>query len=181
MARVTQPIMNTESIFHFITNYGGRTLMDIIDKKLLNLMQNEIPIDKRPFKIIGEKLALTESEVLERVNRLISDGIIRRIGGIFNSRKIGYTSILCAAKVPEDKIEEVAAYINKYEEVTHNYIREDEYNMWFTVITHSAESLNIILQEIKNKTNLREIISLPAVRLFKVKVAFNFHGEDKND
>lgn len=152
--------------------------MDEIDRKLLSLMQNEIPIDKRPFKILGEKLMLTENEVLKRVNRLKKDEIIRRVGGIFNSRKIGYTSTLCAAKVPENKIEEVAACINEYYEVTHNYIREDEYNMWFTVITHSEESLNNILQEIKDRTNLKEIISLPSIKLFKVKVALNIKGDN---
>ena len=155
--------------------------MDTIDKKLLNLMQNEIPLDKRPFKILGEKLLLTENEVLKRVNKLKNEGIIRRIGGIFNSRKIGYASTLCAAKVPENKIDEVSACINDYYEVTHNYIREDEYNMWFTVITHSEESLNNILEEIKRKTSLDEIISLPSIKLFKVKVAFNFQGDDNND
>jgi len=155
--------------------------MDTIDKKLLNLMQNEIPIDKRPFKILGEKLLITESEVLKRVNKLKSEGIIRRIGGIFNSRKIGYTSTLCAAKVPESKISEVAAVINDYCEVTHNYLREDEYNMWFTVITHSEESLNNILKGIKEKTAINEMMSLPSVKLFKVKVALNFQGDDKND
>ncbi len=154
--------------------------MDTIDKKLLNLMQNEIPIDKRPFKILGEKLMLTENEVLKRVNKLKDDGIIRRIGGIFNSRRMGYTSTLCAAKVPENKIEQVAACINDYYEVTHNYIREDEYNMWFTVITPSEESLNNILEEIKQKTALDEIISLPSIKLFKVKVALNFQGDDNN-
>ena len=153
--------------------------MDTIDKKLLNLMQNEIPIDKRPFKILGEKLFLTENEVLKRVNKLKNEGIIRRIGGIFNSRKMGYTSTLCAAKVPENKIEEVAACINEYHEVTHNYIREDEYNMWFTVITYSEENLNNILEEIKRKTTLNEVISLPSIKLFKVKVALKFQGDDK--
>ena len=155
--------------------------MDTIDKKLLNLMQNEMPIDKRPFRILGEKLLLTENEVLTRVNKLKKEGIIRRIGGIFNSRKIGYTSTLCVAKVPENKIEEVAACVNDYHEVTHNYIREDEYNMWFTVITHSEENLNNILEEIKRKTELDEIISLPCVKSFKVKVALNFQGDDNND
>ncbi|MFT8352013.1 AsnC family transcriptional regulator [Clostridium saccharoperbutylacetonicum] len=154
--------------------------MDTIDKKLLNLMQNEIPIDKRPFKLLGEKLLLTENEVLERVNKLKNQGIIRRIGGIFNSRKIGYTSTLCAAKVPENRIDEVAACINDYYEVTHNYLREDEYNMWFTIITNSNENLNNILQEIKEKTALDQIISLPSVKLFKVKVALNFQGDDNN-
>lgn len=154
--------------------------MDTIDKKLLNLMQNEIPIDKRPFKLLGEKLLLTENEVLVRVNKLKNQGIIRRIGGIFNSRKIGYTSTLCAAKVPENRIDEVAACINDYYEVTHNYLREDEYNMWFTIITNSNENLNNILQEIKEKTALDQIISLPSVKLFKVKVALNFQGDDNN-
>lgn len=154
--------------------------MDTIDRKLLNLMQNEIPIDKRPFKVLGEKLMLTENEVLKRVAKLKNDGIIRRIGGIFSSRKMGYTSTLCAAKVPGNKIDEIAACINSYYEVTHNYIREDEYNMWFTVITYSEESLNSILEEIIRKTSLDEIISLPSVKLFKVKVALNFQGDDSN-
>lgn len=153
--------------------------MDKIDEKLLNLIQDEIPIDKRPFKLLGEKLLITEKEVLRRINNLKNEGLIRRIGGIFNSRKIGYTSTLCAAKVPEEKIEETALCINGYEEVTHNYLREDEYNMWFTVITYSEESLCNIIQEIKDKTNLEDIISLPSIKLFKVKVALNFQGEDK--
>ena len=152
--------------------------MDAIDKKLLNLIQNEIPIDKRPFKILGEKLFLTETEVLKRINKLKNEGFIRRIGGIFNSKEIGYTSTLCAAKVPENKIDEVSAYINGYEEVTHNYIREDEYNMWFTVIANSEENLNNIIHGIKTQTNIDEIISLPSIKLFKVKVTLNFQGDD---
>lgn len=152
--------------------------MDAIDKKLLNLMQNEIPIDKRPFKILGKKLFLTENQVLQRINKLKNEKIIRRIGGIFNSREIGYASTLCAAKVPENKIEEAASYINRYEEVTHNYIREDEYNMWFTIITHSDGNLHTIIQEIKTQMNLADIISLPSIKLFKVKVALNFQGDD---
>ncbi|WP_017212862.1 AsnC family transcriptional regulator [Clostridium beijerinckii] len=155
--------------------------MDKTDKELLNLMQNEIPIDKNPFKILGERLLLTENEVLKRINKLKNEGIIRRIGGIFNSRKIGYTSTLCAAKVPENEIERVAAYINMYDEVTHNYIREDEYNMWFTMITRSEENLINILEEIKRNTDLEEIMSLPSVKLFKIKVALNLQGDDTND
>ena len=154
--------------------------MDTIDKKLLNLMQNEIPIDKRPFKLLGKKLSLTENEVLERLFKLKSDGFIRRIGGIFDSKKLGYKSILCAAKIPENKIEEAAKFINSYDEVTHNYLREDEYNMWFTIITSSEKNLDIILKEIQNNLNFKEIIILPSIRLFKVKVALNFKGDDKN-
>lgn len=83
--------------------------------------------------------------------------------------------------MPENEIEKVAEYINMYDEVTHNYIREDEYNMWFTMITRSEENLINILEEIKRNTGLEEIMSLPSVKLFKIKVALNLQGDDTND
>jgi len=152
--------------------------MDEIDKKLLNLLQNEIPIDKRPFQLLGEKLNITEEEVLRRINKLKKEGLIRRVGGIFDSRKLGYTSTLCAAKVPSHKVDKVTKIINNYAEITHNYIREDEYNMWFTVITFSKENLYKILEEIKINTNLQDIISLPSAQYFKVRVALDLGGNE---
>lgn len=147
--------------------------MDEIDKRLLELIQNEIPIDKRPFKILGKKLLITEEEVLQRIDKLKEKGFIRRIGGIFDSRKLGYTSTLCAVKVPGYRVDEIAQYINRYDEITHNYIREDSYNVWFTIITRSEESLHSILEEIKINTGLKDIINLPSNKLFKVKVILN--------
>ena len=152
--------------------------MDEIDKKLLNLLQNEIPIDKRPFQLLGDKLYITEEEVLRRINKLKKEGLIRRVGGIFDSRKLGYTSTLCAAKVPSHKVDKVTEIINNYAEITHNYIREDEYNMWFTVITFSKENLYKILEEIKINTNLQDIISLPSAQYFKVRVALDLGGNE---
>lgn len=151
--------------------------MDEIDKKLLTLIQRELPIDKRPFQIIAESLSITEKEVLERIDNLKKEGLIRRIGGIFNSRKLGYTSTLCAAKVPPSKVDYVAKVINSYDEITHNYIREGIYNMWFTVITYSQDRLHNIIDEIKLNTGLDEIMSLPAVKLFKIKVALDLGGD----
>lgn len=153
--------------------------MDETDKRLLDLIQYQVPIDKRPFQILGRKLLITEEEVLQRINKLKEEGFIRRIGGIFDSRKLGYTSTLCAAKVPDYRIDEIAKYINGYDEVTHNYIREDGYNMWFTVITYSKEKLCSILEQIKINTGLEDIISLPSIRLFKVKVDLNL-GRNEN-
>jgi len=152
--------------------------MDEIDKKLLNLLQNEIPIDKRPFQLLGDKLYITEEEVLRRINKLKKEGLIRRVGGIFDSRKLGYTSTLCAAKVPSHKVDKVTEIINNYAEITHNYIREDEYNVWFTVITFSKENLYKILEEIKINTNLQDIISLPSAQYFKVRVALDLGGNE---
>lgn len=153
--------------------------MDEIDKRLLELIQNEIPIDKRPFKILGKKLLITEEEVLQRINKLKVKGFIRRIGGIFDSRKLGYTSTLCAVKVPGYRVDEVAKYINKYDEITHNYVREDSYNIWFTIITCSEESLHSIIEKIKINTGLKDIINLPSNKLFKVKVILNL-GSNEN-
>lgn len=150
--------------------------MDEIDKNLLTLIQHELPIDKSPFKIIGKNLSITEEEVLERIDNLKKEGLIRRIGGIFNSRELRYTSTLCAAKVPSTKIECVARVINSYDEITHNYLRKGIYNMWFTVITYSQENLRSIIEEIKVTTGLDDIISLPAVKLFKIKVALDLRG-----
>ncbi|MBV4419526.1 AsnC family transcriptional regulator [Clostridium tyrobutyricum] len=147
--------------------------MDDIDEKLLNLIQDEIPMDRRPFQILSRKLSIDEVEVIERINKLKEEGIIRRIGGIFNSKKLGYISTLCAARVPYYRIDEVAEYINGYDEVTHNYIREGLYNMWFTIITYSEEKLISILKDIKTNTGLKEIMNLPATKLFKIKVDLN--------
>lgn len=147
--------------------------MDDIDEKLLNLIQDEIPIDRRPFNILSRKLSIDELEVIERINRLKEQGIIRRIGGIFNSKKLGYISTLCAARVPDYRIDEVAEYINGYDEVTHNYIREGRYNMWFTVIAFSEEKLSNILRDIKINAGLKEIMNLPSTKLFKIKVDLN--------
>lgn len=152
--------------------------MDEIDKKLLTLIQRELPMDKRPFQIIAESLSITEKEVLERIANLKREGLIRRIGGIFNSRELGYTSTLCAAKVPLSNLDDVAKVINSYDEITHNYIREGIYNMWFTVITYSQDNLYSIIEEIKLNTGLDEIISLPAVKLFKIKVALDLGGDE---
>lgn len=151
--------------------------MDEIDKNLLTLIQRGLPIDKRPFQIIGDNLSITEKEVLDRIDKLKREGLIRRIGGIFNSKKLGYTSTLCAAKVPSSKVDCVAKIINSYDEITHNYIREGIYNMWFTVITYSQDNLCRIIEEIKATTCLDDIISLPAVNLFKVKVALDLGGD----
>jgi DNA-binding Lrp family transcriptional regulator len=152
--------------------------MDEIDKKLLTLIQHELPIDKRPFQIIARDLSITEKEVLKRIDNLRKKGLIRRIGGIFNSRKLGYTSTLCAAKVPHSKLDHAAKVINSYDEITHNYIREGIYNMWFTVISYSEDKLYSIIEEVKINTGLDDIISLPAIKLFKVNVALDLGGDE---
>lgn len=146
--------------------------MEELDKKLINMIQNGLPITKRPFLDLGEQLEISEEEVICRIESLKNQGYIRRFGGIFNSKKLGYCSTLCAISVPEDKIDEIAKVINGYDEITHNYIRDHHYNMWFTVIAPSKNKLHEILESIKNRTEIHDMMNLPAVRLFKVKATF---------
>lgn len=147
--------------------------MDQIDRKLLNIMQNRLPIDKRPFLIIATELGVAEEEVIDRIKSLKKKGYIRRIGGIFNSKSLGYHSILCAAIVPSERIEQVAQYINSFEEITHNYIREHQYNMWFTIIAPSNKRIEEIIETIKRDTEIEDILKLPSVKLFKIKASFD--------
>lgn len=155
--------------------------MDDIDRKLLSVIQSGLSIDSRPFLSLAHKLGITENEVIVRIKNLKESGYIRRIGGIFDSKKLGYSSTLCAASVPESKIELVSEVINSYNEVTHNYIRDDDYNMWFTIIAHSNERMREIISNIKHKTGVYKIVSLPAIKLFKLKATFNISKGGKSD
>ncbi|MPQ30894.1 Lrp/AsnC family transcriptional regulator [Clostridium estertheticum] len=147
--------------------------MDKTNKNLLNLIQSNFPIESRPFLKIANELDISENQVIDMIKELKNDGYIKRIGGIFDSRKLGYSSTLCAIKVPLDRITEVAEIINSYNGVTHNYIRNHSYNMWFTVIAPSIIEVKEFLNDIKVKTDIDEIIELPVVNLFKINVVFN--------
>ncbi|MBU3099208.1 MULTISPECIES: siroheme decarboxylase subunit alpha [Clostridium] len=147
--------------------------MDEINKNLLNLIQSNFPIESRPFNKIANELNISENQVIDMIKELKNDGYIKRIGGIFDSRKLGYSSTLCAIRVPFDRITEVADIINSYNGVTHNYIRNHSYNMWFTVIAPSIVEVKEFLNDIKIKTDIDEIIELPVVNLFKINVVFN--------
>jgi DNA-binding Lrp family transcriptional regulator len=144
--------------------------MDDIDRKILNEIQSAFPIASRPYLELGKRLDLSEEEVLERVKRLRSEGIIRRIGGNFDSRRLNFTSSLCAARVPEEKIKVFVGLVNGYKGVTHNYLRGHDYNIWFTLIAPSTKEIEDVLSDISEKTGIREILNLPATRTFKIKV-----------
>ena len=147
--------------------------MDDIDKAILNRIQSDFPIASRPFLAVAEELNLTEKEVLERIRRLKERGIIRRIGANFVPNKLGYVSTLCAAKVPQDKIDSFAEVVNRYDGVTHNYLRENSFNVWFTFIAPSMQEIKQHLEEIAQQTGISEILNLPATRVFKIRAQFD--------
>ncbi|MDY6881327.1 MAG: AsnC family transcriptional regulator [Desulfatiglans sp.] len=146
--------------------------MDEVDKAILNVIQSGFPIMPRPYLELGEKVQLSESEFIERVKKLKKEGIIRRIGGNFHSGRLNFTSTLCAAKVPEDKIDVFVKVVNRYPGVTHNYLRNHTYNIWFTFIAETMEIIENALEEISEETGIVDILNLPAVKTFKIKVDF---------
>ena len=113
--------------------------MDDTDKALLNIIQSGFPIESRPYAVLGEKTGISEEEALERVRKMRKKRIIRRMGANFQSKKLGWVSTLCAAKVPADRMEAFTALVNAEPGVTHNYEREHSYNIWFTFIGPSRD------------------------------------------
>lgn len=146
--------------------------IDAVDKAILNQIQSDFPITQRPYRAIAEYLGLSEGEVIKRVSRLKKSGIIRRIGGNFTPDKLGFVSTLCAARVPEDRISQFAEVVNRYPGVTHNYRRENSFNVWFTFIAPSMDEIDAHLQQIAAETGVKDILNLPATRVFKIKAEF---------
>jgi DNA-binding Lrp family transcriptional regulator len=147
--------------------------IDDVDRAILNRIQSDFPMTKRPFLSIAENLDLSESDVIKRLEQLKKKGIIRRIGGNFVPEKLGFVSTLCAAKVSEDKIEGFTRTVNRYPGVTHNYQRDNKYNIWFTFIAQSMDEIKGNLEDISRDTGVKEIINLPATKMYKIRAHFD--------
>ena len=145
--------------------------MDDLDKKILDIIQSGFPLMPSPYVEVGKQVGLSETEVLDRVRALKKSGVIRRMGASFNSRGLGWQSTLCAAKVPEDQIDAFAAEVSKHDGVTHNYLRDHEFNIWFTMIEPDMDAVEATLAQITEATGIR-VFNLPATKMFKIKVDF---------
>jgi len=145
---------------------------DAIDSRLINLLQYEFPLAKEPFKELATRLDTPEDQILARIRKLKADGVIREIGPIFNSKKLGLASTLVALRVPEDAVDRAAQIINSYAGVTHNYEREGEYNIWFTLAAASDEGLASTLEEIQGRIHPLGSLVVPVKRVLKLKTNF---------
>jgi DNA-binding Lrp family transcriptional regulator len=142
------------------------------DKEILNMIQLDFPIDTRPFQVLAERLGLSEEDLIARVQAMKDSLIIRRIGGNFSPDRLGYYSTLCTARVPENKIDEFTRTVNAYPGVTHNYMRDHDFNIWFTFIAPSRQQIADSLEEISRQTGVSPILNLPATRVFKISANF---------
>jgi siroheme decarboxylase len=147
-------------------------MLSEFDKHLLNLIQGDIPLSRRPFALIAQRLGSDEDTVIERLAFLKDQGYIRRIGPFFDSARLGYVSTLIALKVRSDAVKAVAEAVNVYPGVTHNYEREGRYNLWFALLSPDRKSQERILAEVAGLPGVERLLNLPAMKKFKVNVQF---------
>jgi siroheme decarboxylase len=157
---------------------GSAVPLDETDKQLLNLMQGRFPLDPKPFAHVAELAALTEAEVLERVQYLLDKRIIREITPIFDTRAFGYASMLVAAKVDPEHPHRAAQFINTHPGVTHNYLRDHDFNLWFTIAVEPDSKLGLdgTLDVMAERTGAESIRQLPTLKLFKIRMDLEMEG-----
>lgn len=148
------------------------TELTTFDKALLNLLQGNLPVCSRPFAELAAQLGTDEATVLTRLRWLKQAGYLRRIGTFFNSARLGYVGTLVALRVDEDHMQTVAEAVNQYVGATHNYEREGEYNLWFTLLTQTPEQERTILREVRALPGVHGMMNLKSRKKYKINVQF---------
>ncbi len=156
----------------------GKTVADLDAKiqLLLNKLQQEIPLAVRPYRLLGEKVGLTEEAVLEAMRALKAQRILRQCSAIFDTRSIGYRSSLVAVKAPPARLEEVANVLNEHPGISHNYARNHTFNIWFTIAAPEASALEAHIEVLKKKCNVDSMRLLPTLKLFKIGMKIDTTG-----
>ena len=157
------------------------TSMDELDKELLNEIQWTFPLVTRPFDAIAKKFDSTAEIVKERLNHLKEEGVLRQLSAIFDTRKLGYTSSLVAMEIEHDKLEYVASQINRHPGVSHNYERDHQFNLWFTLAVPPGADLKKELEKFNVLKGIKKIRMLPTLQLFKIGVKLDMVDEKKHD
>lgn len=142
--------------------------MTELEQLLLSVVQDAFPLEERPYLVLAEQLGSDEPSVFAAVENLRQSGIIRRIGGVYDSKALGFISRLCAGNVPKSALDAFAAAVNKIPAITHNYVRSHEYNVWFTVIAQSEAEIQKIVDDVCAKTELHNVHILSATEKFKI-------------
>ena len=167
----------------------------MLSQKLLAIIQDGFPLVERPYKALAEMLNVSEQDVFDEVEKMRASGVIRRIGGVYDSKKLGFISRLCAGKVltsendfsaehhAQTPMEKFAAVVNDEPAITHNYIRSHEYNVWFTVIAENESAIQAVVDRVCSQTDLHDVHVLTATKKYKINTVMgkgtNRHSEDR--
>ena len=189
---------------------ASRDVPQMLSQKLLAIIQDGFPLVERPYKALAEmlncavendasekcaNLAVSEQKVFDEVEKMRTSGVIRRIGGVYDSKKLGFISRLCAGKVPASEndfaaephaqtpMEKFATVVMSEPAITHNYIRSHEYNVWFTVIAENESAIQVVVDRVCSQTDLHDVHVLTATKKYKINTVMgkgtNRHSEDR--
>ncbi|MGO8905374.1 MAG: AsnC family transcriptional regulator [Solirubrobacteraceae bacterium] len=158
---------------------GAAIPLDDLDRRLLNLMQGSFPIAPRPYRHVSELSGISEAEAMSRVQRLLAKRIIRQVTPIFDTRALGYSSMLVAAKVDPEHPHRAARVINEHPGVSHNYLRNHEFNLWFTIATEPDSELGLqgTLDVLARTAGAESVRQLPTLKLFKIRMDLEMEGD----
>lgn len=161
--------------------HGAAIPLDDLDRRLLNLMQGRFPIEPRPYARVAQLAEISEEQTMARVQHLLDQRIIRQITPIFDTRALGYSSMLVAAKVDPENPHPAARVINAHPGVSHNYLRNHEFNIWFTIAVEpdSALGLDGTLDVLARESGASSIRQLPTLKLFKIRMDLEMEGDTK--
>ena len=152
-----------------------------MDNEILNEIQWTFPLVPRPFDAIAEKFNISSEEVKSRLTQMKRKGVLRQLSAIFDTRKLGYTSSLVAMEIEGDKLEKVAQQINRHPGVSHNYEREHQFNLWFTLAVPPGSDLKLELDKFSKLDGIKKVRMLPTLQLFKIGVKLDMVDTKKHD
>src|ERR1700761_7075006 len=158
--------------------HGAAIVLDDLDKRLLNLMQGRFPIAARPSGHSAAEAGITEQEAMARVSELLRERIIRQVTPIFDTRALGYSSMLVAARVDPENPWRAANIINAHPGVSHNYLRNHDFNIWFTIATEPDSPLGLegTLEVLAREAGAESVRQLPTLKLFKIRMDLEMEG-----
>jgi DNA-binding Lrp family transcriptional regulator len=160
---------------------GAAVALDELDRRLLNLMQGSFPLEPRPYAAVARAAEIPEERALQRVGQLLEQRIIRQVTPIYDTRALGYSSMLVAAKVDPEHPWRAAKIVNSHPGVSHNYLRDHDFNMWFTLATEPDSPLGLegTLEVLQRLTGAESIRQLPTLKLFKIRMDLEMEGDTK--
>ncbi len=162
--------------------HGAAIPLEELDKRLLNLMQGRFPIEPRPYRRVAELAGIAEEQAMARVQHLLDQRIIRQVTPIFDTRALGYSSMLVAAKVDPEHPHRGARVINAHPGVSHNYLRNHEFNLWFTIATEPDSKLGLdgTLEVLAREAGAESVRQLPTLKLFKIRMDLEMEGSTED-
>ncbi len=144
------------------------------EKIILRAVQSNLPCAKRPYASLARRLGISERFLLLKIKELKKRGYIRRIGAVISAKHLGYKSMLIGVQVENEKVEKIVSFINARDNVSHNYLRDSKYNLWFTFSAKTKKEIHDFVRKLKKTSGINDVSTLPAEKTFKINAEFVF-------